>query len=295
MAKLPDFSQYPHIQKYSNLYGESLSALAQGYELEAHYHEVLMKEKSASKREAVYSEFYSKLMFIYGREKADTETYVTKIKYVNLFEKELSNKSVIDFGCGQGHMLQAIKKELGNDELMGVDVFIPKGLKYNTTIKFEEKSIINYRTKNKFQIAISDNVIEHLVKDDAATHMASVYDSLEDNGKLILMMPNRLFGPSDVTRIIDFSQSGNTQALGGHVNESTYTEMIAELKRVGFTQFYTVIPIPKLKYSLFKNIRLTTGWITRIEKSKFLLKVFRAIKIKGVCPIRFTLTLIAVK
>lgn len=295
MTKLPDYPQYPHIQKYSDLYGDSLPALAQGYELEAHYHQILIKESNPTKREEIYAEFYSRLMNIYGREEADQEIHHIKNKYVSLFEKELSEKSVIDFGCGKGYMLKAISKILGNEKLKGVDVFLPKGLNKDSTIEFEEKDIVNYSTTDRFQVAISDNVIEHLVKEDAIAHMTSIYESLSNNGRLILMMPNRLFGPSDVTRILDFSQSGRTKARGGHVNESTYTEMITELRKVGFTKFYTVLPFPKLKYTIFKNMRLSTGWIMWIENSAFMLNLFRSIKIKGTCPVRFTLTLIAVK
>ena len=69
-------------------------------------------------------------------------------------------------------------------------------------------------------------------------------------------MPNRLFGPWDITRIKDFSQSGKTAAQGGHINEYNRVEMIENLKVAGFKSFQTIIPIPKLKYLLFKDISL---------------------------------------
>lgn len=134
-----------------------------------------------------------------------------------------------------------------------------------------------------------------MVVEDAFTHISSIYEALEDGGKLIIMMPNRLFGPADVTRIKDFSHSGRVEAEGGHVNESTYSEMIHQLKTIGFTKFQTILPIPKLKFSLLKNNRVSTEWIQKNERSPFLLSIFRSIKIKGVCPIRFSITLIATK
>jgi hypothetical protein len=57
-------------------------------------------------------------------------------------------------------------------------------------------------------------------------------------------MPNRLFGPSDVTRIIDYSRTGKTRAQGTHLNESTYGDLIPILERNGFQNFRTILPIP---------------------------------------------------
>lgn len=295
MTKIDEYSEFPDIQKYSDQEGIPLPVLAEAYKIEAYYHKVLLSEKNPEIRESIYSEFYSKLMKAYGRDSANIPDANPKDKYVRLFEKELKGKSIIDFGCGQGYMLQAISKILGNKKLAGLDVVIPNELKKIIGIDFKEGNIINYSSSDKYQVALSDNVIEHLVAEDAFTHMSSIYSTLEEGGKLIMMMPNRLFGPSDITRIKDFSHSGKLEAQGGHVNESTYSEMINQLKSVGFTKFQTILPIPKLKYSLLKNIRVSTKWIQKIERSPFLLSVFRSIKIKGVCPIRFSITLIATK
>ena len=109
-------------------------------------------------------------------------------------------------------------------------------------------------------------------------------------------MPNRLFGPSDITRIFDNSSSGKILARGGHLNESTYCEMINFLTDAGFVHFKTVLPIPFFKYfPLLNKIRLKPNIITFIENNSFLLKFFRLLKYKGRCQIRFTLTLICQK
>lgn len=295
MTKIDEYSEFPDIQKYSDQEGIPLPVLAEAFEIEAYYHKVLISEKNPETRNSIYSEFYTKLMKAYGRDSVSIPEVNPKDRYVKLFEKELRGKSIIDFGCGQGHMLQAISNTLGNQKLTGLDVVIPKELKQLKGIDFKEGNIIKYSSSDKYQVALSDNVIEHLVLEDAFTHISSVYEALEDGGKLIIMMPNKLFGPADVTRIKDFSHSGKLMAQGGHVNESTYSEMINQLRSIGFTKFQTILPVPKLKYSLLKNIRVSTNWVQKIERSPFLLSVFRSIKIKGVCPIRFSITLIATK
>lgn len=291
----PDYSDYPFIRDYSKSEGITEDILAEAFKIEEHYHHLLLEETEFDKRQILYSEFYSKLLSVYGRHEELYPEDNPKDKTVHLFEKELNQKSVIDFGCGQGYMLQSICKKLNASKLTGVDVYIPDELKADIRINFEAANIVKYTTDTSFEVAISDNVVEHLVPEDAKTHLEHIYGALSNSGKLILIMPNRLFGPADITRIQDFSHAGKLDALGGHVNESTYTEMIAILKSVGFRKFSTVLPIPKFKYTLLRKVRVGTGWITTIEKSKFLLRLFRAVKIKGVCPIRFTVTLIAEK
>jgi SAM-dependent methyltransferase len=291
--------KFPDIEAYSQEIGLSPEILAEAFHLENRYHDLLIREKDAKKRERLYDEFYSNLLQFYGRTNQQDDSLEIKIAgkdpQVTLFEKELRGKSIIDFGCGEGHFLMNIQKKLPYKKLTGVDVFIPENLKKNPDIHFISSGIIHYQTDEKFEVAFSDNVIEHLAPMDLADHLKSVYDSLVPGGKFILVMPNRLFGPMDITRILDNSSSGKVEAKGGHLNESTYHEMVDALSKVGFGNFQTVLPIPKYKYTLFKNNRIKPDGIIGIEKSKFLLNIFRGIKVKGRCPIRFTVTLICQK
>lgn len=290
-----DYPDYPYIKNYSQSEGIAKDLLAQAFEVEQYYHNRLLKEKDFGQRQLLYTEFYSRLLLIYGRHEDASPVVNPKDKTVQLFSRELKNQSIIDFGCGQGYMLQSIARQLNTKYLSGVDVLIPQELKSHKKIVFQEGNVITYKPTQKFDVAISDNVLEHLVPEDASLHLKSMYEALNDHGKLILIMPNKLFGPADITRIKDFSHSGKLPPEGGHVNESTYTDMIEALKAAGFQKFSTVLPIPKFKYTFLRNARVGISWIKTIENSRFFLKLFRSIKVKGVCPIRFTVTLIAEK
>lgn len=290
---------FPDIDAYSQEIGLSPEILKEAFRLENRYHDLLIQEKDSKKREKLYDEFYSNLLNFYGRTTKQDDSLEIKIAskdpQVTLFEKELRGKSIIDFGCGEGHFLMNIQKKLPYKKLTGVDVFIPENLKKLKEIQFISSGVIHFQTEEKFEVAFSDNVIEHLAPMDLNDHLQSVYDSLTPGGKFIIIMPNRLFGPMDITRILDNSSSGKIGAKGGHLNESTYHEMVDALSKVGFGNFQTVLPIPKYKYSLFKNNRIKPDGIITIEKSKFLLNFFRGIKVKGRCPVRFTVTLICQK
>jgi SAM-dependent methyltransferase len=290
---------YTDIDAYSKEIGLSPNFLKEAFKIENFYHKLLINEKDAYRREVLYKEFYNKLLMFYGRishqDSSLDKKIASKDKQVCLFEKELKNKSIIDFGCGEGFFLKNIQKKIAYKKLVGVDIFIPDSLKKNQKIKFISSSIINFETDEKFDIAFSDNVLEHLSPLDYSNHLQSVFKCLKPGGKFILVIPNKLFGPADITRIFDNSSSGKILAMGGHLNESTYTEMNHFLSKAGFNDFQTVIPIPKLKYSFLKNYRIKPNCIIKIEQNKFLLKIFRGLKINGRCKVRFTVTLICQK
>lgn len=107
-------------------------------------------------------------------------------------------------------------------------------------------------------------------------------------------MPNRLFGPSDVTRIIDFSYTGKTQSLGSHFNELTYNELIMLLKKYEFENFRTVFPHTKLRH-LFRFFRMRPSILCEIEKSKFFMNLLHNMKFHGRCIAKFEISIICNK
>lgn len=295
MTTSSDYSEFPDIHRYARLEGLSPAVLAEAYCLEEKYHKLLLEEQDPDKRVGLYNEFYATLIPLYDRESVQGPDHYSKDKYVKLFTPELSGKSVVDFGCGNGQMLLAIDRLLNTRSLTGIDVVFPEELKAHERINFVEGNLMTEVFEEPFEVAFSDNVLEHLVPEDAQTHLHNIYQNLTPDGQLIIIMPNRLFGPWDITRIKDFSQSGKTEAMGGHVNESTHYEMIEALKKAGFSKFSTILPIPKLKYLLFHKLRTGTGWMERLEKSPGLLRLIKALRYKGVSLLSFPVTLIASK
>lgn len=290
-----DYAKYTDIDRYSVLEGINQDVLVRAYLLEERYHNLLLNEPNDKKRVQLYDEFYSELIPLYGRNEVEYSEHNPKDKYVKLFAPELSGKSIIDYGCGQGHMLVSISNLLQVKSLTGIDVSIPTSLKSHEQINSIESNIMTHQFDQPFDIALSDNVLEHLVPSDAFKHLQNISNNLRSDGQLIIIMPNRLFGPWDITRIKDFSQTGKTAAQGGHVNESTHKEMIDLLSKAGFKEFKSIIPIPKLKYLLFNRIRINARWLVRIESSNLILKFLRAIQYKGEAILRFPVVLIAKK
>lgn len=77
-------------------------------------------------------------------------------------------------------------------------------------------------------LAYSNQVLEHLHPDDALDHLLGIHAALVPGGRFICVTPNRLSGPSDISR--DFDET----ATGLHLKEYTLSEQIDLLGAAGF-------------------------------------------------------------
>lgn len=100
-------------------------------------------------------------------------------------------------------------------------------------------------------VAFSDQVIEHLHPDDLREHLESVRRALVPGGHYLLVTPNRLSGPHDISRAFDETPTGF------HMREYTNAELQALLLKAGFSsarQGFVSFRRVKLEYP----IRLVT-------------------------------------
>jgi len=288
-------NRYPHLDKFSKAIGIPAERLSQAFEIEKTFHENILREQSFETRQALYKNVYATVHAIYGKDSTDIFSEQNpNDATVRLFSKELMSKSVLDVGCGEGHFLASISKNLRHKELVGLDVSIPRLSLHHPDIAFKLGDIVQFNLRQEFDVVFSDQVLEHIAPVDLKLHLDSVRSSLKAGGLFIVNMPNRLFGPSDVTRIVDFSNTGRIEAQGTHLNESTYTDLIPILEQNGFRRFRTVCPIPKLKYRLTK-FRMAPSLLRLIENRRVLLSLLHRIQLRGRCIAQFDVTLICTK
>jgi 2-polyprenyl-3-methyl-5-hydroxy-6-metoxy-1,4-benzoquinol methylase len=285
-------TNYPDLEKFSKVIGISSDQLAEAFEIEKSFHKQILAEPSYEKRKNMYERVYPTVHAIYGKNAPDILLDTNqKEEVVRLFRKELTGQSVLDVGCGEGYFLASISRNLTHKELVGIDVSIPELSHLHPDIEFKTGDIVKFDLRRGFDVVFSDQVLEHIAPVDLHAHLQSVRSSLKPGGVFIINMPNRLFGPSDVTRIIDFSNTGKIDAQGTHLNESTYTELIPILEQNGFGKFRTVCPVPKLKY-VFTNYRMQPSLLQIVESSPRILKVLHSIRLRGRCVAQFDVTLI---
>lgn len=289
--------KYPYLEKFSKSIAIPENDLVEAFEIEKKYHELILNEDSKEKRILLYQQLYSTVHPIYQRSSSNILIpKEIKSRKALLYRKELKNKSILEVGCGQGAFIITCSKIMNTLKLCGLDVTLPKDeiIKQYPKIEFINTDITDFKMNNKFDVIYSNHVLEHMATADLNTHLDSLNEALVDDGTLIINMPNRLFGPSDVTRIIDNSYTGKINSQGSHFNELTYTELISLLKKYGFQNFRTVFPHIRLRH-LFRFFRMSPAILCKIENSKFLMNLLHSIKYNGICVAKLEVSLICKK
>ena len=289
---------YKDVNKFSKSVGFDKDSLIEAFKIEKEFHDKISVEKDFDKRQELYGWVYPIVHKIYGKDKRHNFDLSIKGKkrVAWLFKKELKGKSVIDIGCGDGAFLYAIKDSYEHKELCGVDLSQPALPDDGSDdgIEFVNANIVRFDLDKKYDVAMLDNVYEHISVLDKDEMLNSVSKALDKKGKLILWLPNRLFGPSDVTRINDFSYSGSIPANGTHLNESTYAEVMSDLEAHGFKNIKSLIPHRRIKYA-FTWFRFPASVMRYLERSKWYLWLCKNVRYNGQCFMRYPIILVATK
>ena len=201
-------------------------------------------------KEKIYSSYYtSHTKQLYG------ETSIEKIKrqfpvYEYYFGKQLpinKNISVIDLGCGSGEFVYWLQNK-GYKNTSGIDVSkelieIGKGLGIQNILCDD---IFNYLEKNdsKFDLMILRDVLEHFDKEETYKLITLLSTSLNENGLIILQVPN---GQSPFMGKIFY---------GDFTHHSAFTESsLSQLfNSVGFNEIkvFETTPVPKNIKGVFR-------------------------------------------
>jgi SAM-dependent methyltransferase len=89
--------------------------------------------------------------------------------------------------------------------------------------------------EDSVDVAFSDQLMEHLHPEDAATQLANVFRALKRGGVYVCVTPNRVYGPSDISAFFD------DEARGFHLKEYSLDEMRAAFLAAGFDRIHTYI------------------------------------------------------
>ncbi|MCP9767656.1 methyltransferase domain-containing protein [Lacihabitans sp. LS3-19] len=286
---------------FSNKTGLPQEILAEMFKVESNFNELILKEKDFYKRKELYDYVYSKsaeLVEPYSKDYFG-ELVKAKSEILKIFKKEVDGKSIIDIGSGSGAFLYAIaKSKLDYKSLYGLDVkapTLPKD-KYSDQVKCFQRNVIDFELPQTFEVAILDNVYEHIALDDKDLFLNSISKSLVKGGKLVLLIPNKLFGPTDWTILIDNSHTGKIKAQCLHLDETTFKDVIKTLEIYGFSNF--ISPLPFIAFNkvrqFFPNFRLPSKFYAALENSLIIRKL-KKVKFKGKSIVRMEIVIIAEK
>jgi 2-polyprenyl-3-methyl-5-hydroxy-6-metoxy-1,4-benzoquinol methylase len=277
--------QYKHLKRVARARGISEEKLVQAFELERDFHLKIAGERDHTVRERLYYELYNTVLPLYMKTGSHDKDFdiqsKAKLLKVKVLRKELEGKSILDVGCGSGEFLRTVDANIEHGKLVGIDVSPVVLPREHENIEFVQSNAISFSTDCKFDVVFSDNFIEHIALPDLPIHLRSVKNAMVPGGTLIIITPNRLFGPHDVTNIIDATYTNKIEALGGHLHETTYTELVPILKDNGFSSFKTIIPITLVSYC-FPNVRISPRFVQAVENRKYLLSAIYKCKILSI-------------
>ena len=290
-----------NLKYFSNKSGIPSEVLFEMYTEEMNFFEKISNEPDFNIRQGLYSYVYTKsaeLLEPYSKNYFEV-LVKAKSKILNIFKLEVIGKSVLDIGSGSGAFLYAIAKSgLPYKSLYGLDVKAPVLPEdpFSKEVKCFQRNVVDFKLPEKFEVAILDNVYEHISLADKDLFLISISQSLEIGGKLILIIPNRLFGPTDWTILKDNSHTGKTKANCLHLDETTFKEVMETLSKYGFSNFISPIPfivLSKLN-QIFPNFRLPSTIYSFLENSLFI-RILKNIRFKGKSIMRMEISIIAEK
>lgn len=293
-------SAFPYIDTISKRSGIPVDKLQEIYEMEHKFYVEIMSEPSFEARQKLYEFVYRRIHEIFSSPAKNyfEDRIPIKTRIAKQFRRELENKSLLDVGCGDGTFLYALAASgIQTGELFGLDIKAPSfpDDQYGSKINCFQRNIIRFEIDRKFDNLILDNVYEHIAPQDKSIFLDSITAALKTNGQLIMVIPHRYFGPTDFTTIIDGSFRGKIPAQCVHLNETTFTDVMNDLKSRGFDDFKTTIPF--IAFSSIRNwfpsVRIPASLFAGLENSRFWMWLFRSVVFRGKCLFRMEVIIIA--
>lgn len=189
----------------------------------------------------VYDELYKRvpdhpMLTAKEAQAAVRETAVArKIKMLRGYLK----KHTVYMEIGAGDCLMSIRVAPNVAEVIAVEVSAViaerTDLPDNMSVRIISRPFHIPVSDNSVHLAYSDQLAEHLHPDDFHMQCENIYKSLAPGGKYVIVTPNRINGPHDVSRGFD------KLATGMHLKEYTYTELHSMMKNIGFSNVQPII------------------------------------------------------
>lgn len=273
---------FPHLDWHARERGISPRTLVSIFLLERDFHRRILATESAEDRGRQYHELY-KEVYRLQLEGSQGEARPTAANYARLvltFRRELENRSILEVGCGDGIFLDQVARLLPHGELCGLDtsdVTLPQG---NGVIRFLRSDVVSFRLDGPFDVVFSHQVLEHIAPADLRDHLQSIHAALVHRGKFIVILPNRYWGPQDITRIVNNTYSGRVPAQGSHLNESSYSELAPQLEAAGFGNIRTILPFAH-HFPLLRPARVRPRLNRFIERHSAVRRVANLVRSQG--------------
>lgn len=189
-----------------------------------------------------------------GFEQAKFKSILFKNNYRKYFPKENKDK-VLDIGVGRGEMLSCMQEWGLNYQ--GIDIS-PSTVNFCKSLKLNCEVVADTPTwlminREKFKIITCLDVLEHIPKNETIEFLKAIRTSLQNDGKLIIQVPNLQSPFGYLHHFNDFTH------LNGYVEHSLAQVLIASgFKKFDFFGFEEIH-----KNNFKENFRRILRWVFR--------------------------------
>ena len=126
--------------------------------------------------------------------------YAATIQFLLSHISKVKFKSIVDIGCGDGRFTSELSKAFPGVKVVGIDysgraIRLAKAM--NPTIPFVQMDIAESSPKEKYDVGILMEVLEHIPPEEIKNFLQGVSDLLCDGGVLFVTVPhsNKLVEP----------------------------------------------------------------------------------------------------
>src|SRR5262245_2545485 len=175
-----------------------------------------LRTRSREQRKTLYAEAYSAVskarMDAFTSTDPECRTAGTSKELVaTLAPLCRPDQRVLEVGCGRGYTCWKLAPRVR--EIVGTDVSAPalaearellssRGITNARILAADGEELTAQFGTEAFDLVLSIEVYEHLHRDDGLAHLREVYSVLKPGGSYVIVTPNRLNGPADVTCVV---------------------------------------------------------------------------------------------
>lgn len=172
-----------------------------------------------------YNEHYRKW---HNHEDPDYIKYMQR-KFARALEGQLpisKDASILEIGCANGMALYTLQ-QMGYRNMMGIEIddeLADIARNFGLTVLNEDGIEFLKATEKKFDLIYLFDVLEHVALEEIPTFLKGLYDSLNENGRLVIITPNATSLVGSYFRYIDWT----------HTTSFTPTSIMYLLESSGF-------------------------------------------------------------
>jgi len=195
-----------------------------------------LRRASKDERKTLYGEVYDELfrrVELPGNVEAQRAQVGLLLELVEPFLADCG--SFLEIGAGSGDLSLALAERL--DRVWAVDAVDPHidpQLVPESFVFVSDADLEDVVPEDSVDLALSCHFVEHMHPDDLGDHLSIVHGKLAVGGAYVVVTPNRLYGPHDISK--HFSD----EPAGFHLREYTHLDLAAELERAGFDPVWVI-------------------------------------------------------